>query len=621
MKTFTKNILSGLLSILAIILIFGYIVSQGESGAQTVAFSEIVSNVREEQVTNVVVEDSQVTATLEDGSELVAEKEPSTSFTELLTNFGVSEETIQNLQIEVNNNQGRAVVTALLVQIIAPVLVVGFIIWLLSRQAQKGSAQALTFGKSMARMIMPDKDKEKRLTFKDVAGLKEAKEELYEIVEFLKNPTKFTEIGAKIPKGVLLIGPPGTGKTLLARAVASEAEVPFFYTSGSEFVEMFVGVGASRIRDLFKTAEKNSPALIFIDELDAVGRARGSGVGGGNDEREQTLNQILVEMDGFEPNKGLIVLAATNRPDVLDSALRRPGRFDRQVTLDLPDIKEREQILAVHAKGKPLKKSVSLRKIAERTPGFSGADLQNLLNEAAIFAARQNKKSISEDDILESIDKVMMGPERRSRVITEKEKKIVAYHEAGHAIAAHFLEHSDPVQKVTIIARGRAGGYTLKLPTEDRRLQSRSEFEADMAVALGGYTAEQMIFGEMTTGASNDIQKLTQIAEYYVRYYGMSKLGPIHISDYPSNRTGETPTYSQKTLEQVDSEVQGIIHQALETCKDILNTHREELDRLAEALVERETIEREEFVQIMDGKVPESEETNSSDKGTKSDDK
>ncbi len=607
MKQFSKNILSGVLSLLAIIVVFSFISSQSKPTSDTISLSQVVTEIQNDQVKNIVVKDNQVNITLKDDSVKTAEKEPSGTFLESLQNYGVSSEKIQALDIKVTNNDGSKLALNIFLSLFVPILLIGLLLWFSIRQAQKGSAQAMSFGKSMARMVLPSKDKKKRLTFKDVAGLKEAKEELYEIVEFLKNPKKYTDIGAKIPKGILLVGPPGTGKTLLARAVASEAEVPFFYTSGSEFVEMFVGVGASRIRDLFKTAEKNSPALIFIDELDAVGRSRGSGVGGGNDEREQTLNQILVEMDGFEPNKGLIVLAATNRQDVLDQALLRPGRFDRKVTLDLPDISEREQILAVHSKTKPLKKDVSLRKIAERTPGFSGADLNNLLNEAAIFSAKKDEKDISELNILESIDKVLMGPERRSRIITEKEKKIVAYHEAGHAVCAYFMEHSDPVQKVTIIARGQAGGYTLKLPTEDRRLHTKSEFEADIVVALGGYVAEEMIFGEVTTGASNDIQKLTQIAENYVRYYGMSPLGPIHYADYPNNRTGEIPTLSQKTLEEVDKEVKGLISQAYTTCKDVLSRHSEELERLALELIEKETIERPLFESIMKNEVKLSE--------------
>ena len=605
MKKFTKNILSGLLSILAIIVIFGYLVTQSNNNISKVALSDIVQDIQNDNVKSILVSNNNIKATLKDDKIKEAQKEPSGTFIESLKAYGVSEEKIKNLKIEVKNNEGSNLALSIFLNLLFPIILIGGLLWFSLRQAQKGNAQAMMFGRSMAKVIMPDKDRKKMITFADVAGLKEAKEELEEIVEFLKNPQKYTDIGAKIPKGVLLVGPPGTGKTLLARAVANEAEVPFFFTSGSEFVEMFVGVGASRIRDLFKTAEKNSPALIFIDELDAVGRSRGTGVGGGNDEREQTLNQILVEMDGFEANKGLIVLAATNRPDVLDSALMRPGRFDRRVTLDLPDIKEREQILQVHAKGKPLEKKVNLRKIAERTPGFSGADLSNLLNEAAIVSARNNKKTISEENILMSIDKVLMGPERKSLIISEKEKKIVAYHEAGHAVTGHFLEQSDPIQKVTIIPRGRAGGYTLKMPTEDRRFIARSHFEADMAVALGGYVAEEMIFGEMTTGASNDIQQLTQIAEQYVRYYGMSKLGPVHYSDYRNNRTGEITNHSEKTLQEIDDAVKAIIDKAYKTCKKTLTDNRDKLELLAQALIERETIERQEFEDLMNGIKPE----------------
>jgi cell division protease FtsH len=606
MKKFTKNILSGLLSILAIIVIFGYLVTQNNSNISKIPFSDIVKEIQNNNINSVTVSNNTVKATLKDDKVKQAEKEPSGTFIESLKVYGVSEDKINDLKIEVQNNEGSSIAFSIFLNIFVPILLIGGLIWFSLRQAQKGNSQAMMFGRSMAKVIMPEKDKKKMITFADVAGLKEAKEELEEIVEFLKNPQKYTDIGAKIPKGVLLVGPPGTGKTLLARAVASEAEVPFFFTSGSEFVEMFVGVGASRIRDLFKTAEKNSPALIFIDELDAVGRSRGTGVGGGNDEREQTLNQILVEMDGFEANKGLIVLAATNRPDVLDSALMRPGRFDRRVTLDLPDIKEREQILKVHAQGKPLEKKVSLRIIAERTPGFSGADLSNLLNEAAILSARHNKKSINQNDILMSIDKVLMGPERKSRVISEKEKTIVAYHEAGHAVTGHFLEHSDPIQKVTIIPRGRAGGYTLKMPTEDRRLISKSHFQADMAVALGGYVAEEITFGEVTTGASNDIQQLTQIAEQYVRYYGMSDLGPIHYSDYRNNRTGEIPNHSEKTLQEIDAAVKTIIDTAYATCKKTLTDNKDKLEQLAQALIKDETIERPEFEALM-GDTPKEE--------------
>jgi cell division protease FtsH len=470
MKFFAKNILTGFLFLLVIIAIFGAILTNGSEESQKVAFSEIAQDIQNEKIQSVTVEGNKVEALLKDGNVKKASKEPSGSFVSNLNDFGVEESKISQVSLEVKNNENFNIFLSVFLNILLPVLLIGGLLWISVRQAQRGNVQAMMFGKTLARMILPGKDKQK-ISFKDVAGLKEAKEELYEIVEFLKSPQKFSDMGAKVPKGVLLVGPPGTGKTLLARAVASEAEVPFLYTSGSEFVEMFVGVGASRIRDLFQTAVKNSPALIFIDELDAVGRSRGVGVGGGNDEREQTLNQILVEMDGFEANKGLIVLAATNRPDVLDQALLRPGRFDRRVMLDLPDISEREEILKIHAKNKPVEAASSFRKVAERTPGFSGADLENLLNEAAIFATRQGKKQISLEDILSSIDKVLMGPERKSKVITPKDKKITAYHEGGHAILAYHLEDSDPVQKVTIIPRGRAGGYTLKLPTEDRSFQ------------------------------------------------------------------------------------------------------------------------------------------------------
>ncbi|MBT3283053.1 ATP-dependent zinc metalloprotease FtsH, partial [bacterium] len=410
-----------------------------------------------------------------------------------------------------------------------PLIFIIFFIWFLSRQVKGAGMQAFSFGQSKARMIDP-KDKAQRVTFKDVAGAKEAKQELSEIVDFLKNPKKFLEIGARIPKGIVLMGAPGTGKTLLARAVAGEAGVPFFSISGSEFVEMFVGVGASRVRDLFKLAKKTSPAIIFIDEIDAVGRVRGVGAGGGNDEREQTLNQILVEMDGFEPNEKVIVMAATNRPDVLDPALLRPGRFDRRVTIDLPDRKDREEILKIHARKKPLADDVNFTTVAERTPGFSGADLYSLVNEAAILAAREDRKQVAQFDLIRSIEKVMLGPERKSHVLSKREKEITAYHEAGHALVASVLPYADPVHKISIISRGRAAGYTLHLPFEDRKMQSRKEFIDDIAVSLGGYLAEKMVFDDLTTGASNDLQVLTALARNMVTKYGMSdKMGPVAL--------------------------------------------------------------------------------------------
>ncbi|MEK7566873.1 MAG: ATP-dependent zinc metalloprotease FtsH, partial [Patescibacteria group bacterium] len=437
--------------------------------------------------------------------------------------------------------------------------------------------------------------------FQDVAGVEEAKEELREIVEFLRTPKKFLSIGARIPKGVLLMGPPGAGKTLLARAVAGEAGVPFFHMSAAEFVEMLVGVGASRVRDLFKMAKKAAPAIIFIDEIDAVGRHRGAGLGGGHDEREQTLNQILVELDGFEPHESVIVMAATNRPDVLDPALLRPGRFDRRVVLDLPDIKAREAILKIHAKGKPLVKEVELRRVAERTPGFSGADLQNLMNEGAILAARKNEKQITQHDLLISIEKVMLGPERKSHILSPKEKKISAYHEAGHALVAAVMPEADPVHKVSIISRGRAAGYTLKIPIEDRHLYSKAHFLAELAVALGGYAAEKTIFSEITTGASNDLKQATAVARDMVTKYGMSeKVGPINLGDnnemvFLGRELGSERHYSEKMASAVDGEVSRFMQDAFKKATEIIKKHKNILEAITKHLIEKETIERNEF--------------------------
>src|SRR3989339_95412 len=471
------------------------------------------------------------------------------------------------------------------------------------RGGQGANSKAMMFGQSQAKES--GNDPNKRVTFKDVAGVKEAKEELKEIVEFLKFPKKFLDLGAKIPKGVLLLGSPGTGKTLLARATSGEAGVPFFHISGSEFVEMFVGVGASRVRDLFKKAKKNTPCIVFIDEIDAVGRKRGAGLGGSHDEREQTLNQILVEMDGFDQNINIIVMAATNRPDVLDSALLRPGRFDRQVVLDNPDIADREAILKIHARKKPLAKDVSLRKIAERTPGFSGADLANILNEGAILTARRNKKIITMDELFESIEKVMLGPERKSRVITVKEKKITAYHEGGHAIVAHFLPNADPVHKISIIARGRAGGYTVKLPTEDKHMYTKREYIDEIAVLLGGYLTEKEIFGEVTTGATSDLRRATSIARRLITDYGMSeKIGPRTFGEkeemiFLGREIHEQKDYSEKIAEQIDEEIAGFIKLAEGKAKEIIKSKKDVLEKVVARLLKTETIEREEFEHLV----------------------
>jgi cell division protease FtsH len=483
-----------------------------------------------------------------------------------------------------------------------PLLIFGGLLLIMMRQAQGSNNQALSFGKSRARMFTGNRQ---TVTFADVAGVEEAKQELAEVVDFLRFPEKFASLGARIPRGVLLVGSPGTGKTLLSRAVAGEAGVPFFSISGSEFVEMFVGVGASRVRDLFDQAKRNAPCIVFVDEIDAVGRQRGAGLGGSHDEREQTLNQILVEMDGFDTNTNVIVIAATNRPDVLDPALLRPGRFDRQVVLDRPDIRGRKAVLEVHARGKPLDKSVSLETLAKQTPGFSGADLANLLNEAAILAARRNKKVISMSEMEEAIDRVVAGPERKSRIISEQEKRVTAYHEVGHALVAHLLPNLDPLHKVTIIARGMAGGFTQLLPTEDRYLYTRSHFEDTLAFSLGGQAAEMIVFGEMTTGAENDIERATKLARKMVTEYGMSeKLGPLaygHKEEmvFLGRDLGEQRNYSEVVAVEIDGEVRRLITTAYSRAREILEKHRDKLVLISERLVQEETLDRAQFEALL----------------------
>jgi ATP-dependent metalloprotease FtsH len=482
-----------------------------------------------------------------------------------------------------------------------PLIIIGGFIYFMMRQAQGTNNQALSFGKSRARMFLGNKQV---VTFADVAGVDEAKSELQEVVEFLKFPEKFNTLGARIPRGVLLVGPPGTGKTLLARAVAGEAGVPFFSISGSEFVEMFVGVGASRVRDLFDQAKRNSPCIVFVDEIDAVGRQRGAGLGGSHDEREQTLNQILVEMDGFDTNTNVIVVAATNRPDVLDPALLRPGRFDRQVILDRPDMKGRVAILKVHSKGKPLDKQVSIEDVARQSPGFSGADLANLVNEAAILAARRNRKVIVQVDFEEALERIVAGPERKSRVISDAEKLVIAYHEGGHAVVQRILPKCDPVSKVTIISRGMALGYTMALPTEDRYLQSKTEFEDKIAGLLGGNVSERMVFGDTTTGSSNDIEKATDLARRMVTEFGMSdRLGPLSFGKrdelvFLGRQIGEQRDYSDEIAKTIDEEVRAIVDRAYERASQVLEDHRDRLDALATKLIAEETVDREGFESI-----------------------
>ncbi|MBU6231890.1 MAG: ATP-dependent zinc metalloprotease FtsH [Patescibacteria group bacterium] len=594
------------LTILVFLLITGIYAELSASKpavSETVPLSAIAQGIQKGKISSIDLQGDQVIATYADKSVKTAQKEADSSLTDSLARLGVTPAELASTTVTVENPSGFWYWAAQLSPYLIPLIFLIFFIWLISRQMRGAGMQALSFGQSKARITMPD-DQKQRVTFKDVAGAKEAKQELMEIVDFLRNPKKFIEIGAEIPKGVLLMGAPGTGKTLLARAVAGEANVAFFSISGSEFVEMFVGVGASRVRDLFKMAKDAAPAIVFVDEIDAVGRARGSGMGGGNDEREQTLNQILVEMDGFEPNVKVIVMAATNRPDVLDPALLRPGRFDRRVVIDLPDRNDREDILRIHASRKQLAEDVNLRVVAERTPGFSGADLQSLTNEAAILAARENRTKIGQFDLIRSIEKVMLGPERRSHVLTPKEKEITAYHEAGHAIVASVLPYADPVHKISIISRGRAAGYTLKLPMEEKKLQSRNEFLDDIAVGLGGYVAELIMFKDMTTGASNDLQVSTSLARSMITQFGMSeKIGPVALES-PTGRVlfgmgVSDREYSEKVASEVDAEVARIMSEARVLADKTLTDHKKAFEAVAKRLIEKETIEREEYEQIL----------------------
>ncbi len=605
MKPLSKNIIFALVTI----LILGAIFSSYTLNTQTpeeVTLSTLVDEIQNQTVEKIEIESSDVSITLKDGTKQTSRKESSVSLSESLIDYGLTAEQLKAADITVMDRSTRSYFLGVILPSLLPLLLLVIIFFFMIRQMQGANNKALSFGMSNAREL---KDTKQKMTFEDVAGAKEAKEELSEVVEFLKNPKKFSDLGAKLPKGVLLMGSPGTGKTLLARAVAGEAAVPFYHLSGSEFVEMFVGVGASRVRDLFSRAKKSAPCIIFIDEIDAVGRQRGSGLGGSHDEREQTLNQILVEMDGFDPNIGVIVMAATNRPDVLDPALLRPGRFDRRVMIDLPDINDREAILKIHAKNKPLATDVELRRVAERTPGFSGADLMNLMNEAAIRTARRNDKTVTQEDVLVSIEKVLLGPERKSFIMNKEEKNITAYHEAGHALVAHKLPNADPVHKVSIISRGSAGGYTLKLPSEDRRLHKRSAFLDDMAVMLGGFISEKETFGDVTTGASDDLKKCTRVARELVTRYGMSEtLGPRVFGEHQEmiflgRDIHEQRNYSEKTAEAIDLEVQKLVDGAMTVARDIIRTDKASLDLIANELVAKETIEKEAFETLLGAKA------------------
>ena len=590
-----------LLIIVAVTAIVFTLIGGSVGGDAEISINEVISMTAREEVDRIEVKGDALTIYTASGETLTSRKESGSSIIEVLQRAGIDPVT-SRVEIVVKGQSGLSSFVGVMINFL-PLIIFGAVLLFMMRQAQGNTNQTFSFGRSRARMFMGNSP---QVSFADVAGVEEAKEELLEIVEFLKYPERFLALGAKIPKGVLLVGPPGTGKTLMARAVAGEAGVPFFSISGSEFVEMFVGVGASRVRDLFDQAKRNAPCIVFVDEIDAVGRHRGAGLGGGHDEREQTLNQILVEMDGFETGTNVIVMAATNRPDILDPALLRPGRFDRRVILDNPDLKGRKEILGVHSKGKPLDEDVDLERVARQTVGFSGADLANLVNEAAILTARRMKKLIGISEFSESIDRVTAGPERRSRVITAHEKEVTAYHESGHALVAHVLPDADPVAKVTIIARGQTGGYTKTVPEEDRHLITSNQLEAKLAMAMGGRAAEELVFGETTTGATNDLEQATNIARTMVTRFGMSKkLGPRTFGKreeliFLGREISEQRDYSDSVAEQIDDEVHSLIDGAYQTAMRILKDHRPRLDHISSYLMENETIEEDQFPDIFD---------------------
>ena len=596
-----RNSFIYLLVIVAIVAIFFTLFSGPTAANRELPISQVRSMAVRGQLESIDVKGDKLEVRTTGQETFTSRKEEGASVVEMLKRSGV-DPLGSDLEVTVKGSSGLSNLLGILITFL-PLVFFGAVLLFMMRQAQGNTSQTFSFGRSKARMFVGNSP---AVSFSDVAGVDEAKEELQEVVEFLKFPERFLALGAKIPKGVLLMGPPGTGKTLLARAVAGEAGVPFFSISGSEFVEMFVGVGASRVRDLFNQAKRNSPSIVFVDEIDAVGRHRGAGLGGGHDEREQTLNQILVEMDGFDTDTNVMVMAATNRPDILDPALLRPGRFDRRVVLDAPDIRGRTEILKVHAKGKPLAEDVDLKKVAKQTVGFSGADLANLLNESAILAARRDKTTITGEEFAESVDRVIAGPERKSRVFSQREKELTAYHEAGHALVAHLLPDADPVFKVSIVSRGAMGGYTRFSPEEDRNLITRAQLEAKLAVATGGRVAEQLVFDEITTGASNDLEQATNIARVMVTRYGMSKkLGPRTFGKreelvFLGKEISEHRNYSDRVAEDIDEEVHSLLDRAYQTAKSLLATHRPKLTHIAQYLIEHESVEDEVLLELFD---------------------
>ncbi|HCC59711.1 MAG: cell division protein FtsH [Candidatus Staskawiczbacteria bacterium RIFOXYC1_FULL_37_43] len=605
MNPLLKNFILVVFILLLIGAIFSFLYYPS-SPVNQISLTQLVADINQNKIKKIITNGDSLSITYIDETGAESMKESGVGIAESLDNLGANKDNLQKIEINIQPAEEDlwSWLTPVLIFGILPLVVFGWFFWMMLRQAKTGAMQAFDFTKARARIFGAEGHGKEKITFKDVAGLKEAKEELVEIVDFLKFPKKYLAMGAKIPRGVLLLGSAGIGKTLLARAVAGEANVPFFSISGSEFVEMFVGVGSARVRDLFSTAKRSAPSIIFIDELDAIGRHRGAGIGGGHDEREQTLNQILVEMDGFERETNVIIMAATNRGDILDPALLRPGRFDRKIILDPPDVNDREEILRIHSKEKPLDKDVNFREIAERTPGFSGADLANVANEAALLAARINKTQINQKEFLEAIEKVLLGPERKSHILSKKEKEIAAFHEAGHALVSAFSPETEPVRKISIIARGMAAGYTLQMPSEERKMKTKKGFISEIATLLGGYTAEKIKFGEMTTGASNDLSRASELARKLVKEYGMSSLGPISFGEkeemiFLGKEISEQRNYSEKVAEKIDKEVDMIIKEAQQQAVAILSKRKALLEKVAKRLVEKEIIEREEFEKLI----------------------